>query len=152
MKMIVSLIILALLALFVYRGVIEANPLEQQFREGKATEFPDGFWKGSSPTISTGSWLGKEFHADTKTGFNVFDRSGTRSLEYPFTMYATKGARNTDMDVIKIDYNRPENPWYLRYFGYDEIVKLADGRYLGKIQFSLGGVPFTVGWFWQEKQ
>ncbi|HZT35326.1 MAG TPA: hypothetical protein VFA15_05375, partial [Nitrososphaera sp.] len=60
--------------------------------------------------------------------------------------------RDRNLDVIKIDYNRPENPWYLRNFAYDEIVRLDDGRYLGKIEIEIvRGVPFTVGWFWQTK-
>ncbi|MES2953069.1 MAG: hypothetical protein V4674_00730 [Patescibacteria group bacterium] len=146
-------LVLALLILFFIRDKVERDPLQKDFLTGTADPLPDGFYKGTSPSFSVGNWLGKEFKAEEKTGFNVFTRGGSRNLEYPFTMHVTKGARDEALSVIKIDYNRPENPWYLRFFAYDEIVRLSDGRYLGKIQIEvIRGVPFTIGWFWQEKE
>ena len=144
------LVLLVLVALVYQRYRVENDPLEKTFESGDATVFPDGFYKGSSPSVPVGNWQGKRFDAKAKTGANVFLENGVQVEHYPLTMYVTKGARNPEMDVIKVDYDRAENPWYLRMFAFDEIVHLSDGRYLGKIQLKLGPSVFTIGYFWQE--
>lgn len=125
----------------------ETGELQALFASGKAEPFPDGFYAGSSPSFSVGAWKGKRFDGEMKTGINVVGDDE----RFPFRMLVARGARDTEMDVIKIDYNLSENPWYLRFFAFDEMVRLEDGRYLGKIQLRMFGKPFTVGYFWQTK-
>lgn len=144
------LVLLTLLFLFMlmfrqYRN--EHGELQQLFAQGTAEPFPDGFYVGTSPSFSVGDWKGKRFDGQMKTGVNIVGE-GER---FPFRMYVTKGVRDAELPVIKIDYDLPENPWYLRWFAFDEIVRLDDGRYLGKIQLVFLGKPFTIGYFWQVK-
>lgn len=152
LRIMLLIIVVIGIAAFLYRDHIERSPLQKEFLTGVAEPLPDGFYKGSSPSLPVGSWRGKQFNATEAKGVNVLESAGKREFVYPFRMVKTKGSRDHALDVIKIDYSLPENPWLLRNFAYDEIVRLADGRYLGKIQIEIiRGFPFTIGYFWQEK-
>lgn len=112
---------------------------------------PDGLYRGSvsGPKVS---WLGKRFSAATSRGINSFDddTDGQRE-QYPFRTYVGKGLRDLGTDVFKIDYNVPENPWWLRTI-LDEIVEIDPGHYLGKVHVQLiPGYPFTLAYFELEK-
>ncbi|MEK7505934.1 MAG: hypothetical protein AAB597_03530, partial [Patescibacteria group bacterium] len=82
---------------------------------------PDGFHMGSvsGPKVS---WLGKKFEASKQTGINIFkNKDGGQKEKYPFKTYIGKGVRDKEIEVLKIDYNVPENPFWLRY-SLDEVV------------------------------
>jgi hypothetical protein len=155
MKIITALIVIILVCAIAWyaRFRSEQNPLNAQFQTGVATPIPDGFYKGSSPSVNVGDWKGKKFDVQNMSGINVFAMAdGGEREQYVFKMVTTKGTRDRKLDVIKLDYNQPGNPWYLRWFAYDEMVRLSDGKYLGKIYLSvIPGFPVTVGYFWQMK-
>lgn len=104
---------------------------------------PDGFYKGEVISYK-GTWTGKTFDSQAKTGINNF--SDGNQL-YHFAYYEGIGLRDPGLKVIKIDYNRPENPFWVRYI-VDEIVETdTHNNYLGKIHLHLLGLTFTIGYF-----
>ena len=99
---------------------------------------PNGFYKGSVGFKT--SWEGKKFNAENSSGINLFDGQE----KYPFKTYEEK-------DVLKIDYNLPENPFWVRLI-LDEIVEISKDKYLGTIKLRLiPGFPVTIGHFRLEK-
>jgi len=147
---IIIIILVAILILVLIIGIVmgyfnySANHRSEQaeFNNGTVSrELPNGLYNGSA-TIAIGSWLGKSFDGAAKTGVNRF-ADGER---YTFSMYGGKGLTDS-REVIKIDYNQPSNPWWLK-FVTDEIVQVAPNEYLGKIQVNvLPGLPMTYGYF-----
>ncbi len=128
------------------------SPNQRQFVKGVIPNpLPDDFYKGSAD-IYTGPWLGKRFDSKTGTGINVFEWRG-RKLEYfPFLMYKGDGIRDEGLNVLKIDYNIPENPFWLRP-ALDEVVEIAPGRFLGKLNYRYSATgAFTLLFFNQERQ
>ncbi len=118
---------------------------QKLFETGKVPNpLPDGDYKGTVTFETT--WKGKSFNRNEQSGIN----NTGNSQKYPFKTYVGKGLRD-DMDVLKIDYNISENPFYFRLI-LDEIVELEDGTYLGKVHLRLlPGVPFTITYFRLEK-
>jgi len=149
-----SILFLSVVIIFIV-GVVRTNmvqndPRQKTFLAGKVpSKMPDGLHKGSAPGYN-GSWQGKKFDAKAKTGINLFKNGDKTSEQYSFKTYVAKGVQD-DMEVIKIDYNIPENPWNLRLI-LDEIVETKPGTYLGKLHVTLiPGLPFTVMYFNLEK-
>lgn len=106
----------------------------------------DGEYTGSV-TGYTGSWQGKTMRASTGRGINRFKEGDVLSDKYPFAFYVTKSLRDATQDVVRLDYNQPENPWWLRFI-VDEMVKTGSGTYLGKVHIRLfSGAVFTMGYF-----
>jgi len=126
---------------------LEHSNEQKVFAAGSVTNTPDGLYKGSVHGYS-GSWQGKKFDAAHSRGINMFAGSGDTKVEkYAFTTSLGKGARDTALDVIKIEYDIPENPWWLRPI-LDEIVETSPGHYLGKLQVRIiPGYPFTLAFF-----
>lgn len=109
-------------------------------------ELPDGLYNGEV-SIQT-QWQGKRFDGKTGTGVNLF-RDGINAVkeDYNFVMDVGPSGIDQDFQVIKIDYDLPENPWWLRLV-VDEIVEVEPGLYLGKIHVKvLPGVRVAVGFF-----
>lgn len=117
------------------------------------------FLNGKVPVLSgphngtaamQGSWLGKEFFNDN-TGINNFKNGDLIEKQIPFKTYTGKSISDPQIDVLKIDYNIPENPFYLRFI-LDELVEIEEGMYLGKLHFTLlPFVPFTITYFALEE-
>lgn len=106
---------------------------------------PDGLYKGKVNFKTT--WMGKKFDANSSTGINIIDNKEN----YPFKTYTGKGIQDKSLDVFRIDYNIPQNPFWLRFI-LDEIVQVDKDRYLGKVHINLiPGLPFTLGYFKLEK-
>ncbi len=118
----------------------------QEFANGKVpSPLPNGFYKGSV-SFKT-SWQGKKFNAKNSTGINLINDQE----KYPFKTYIGKGIADRNLDVLKIDYNIPQNPWYLRFI-LDEIVETSPGHYLGKVHIKLfPSLGLTLGFFRLEK-
>src|SRR3989338_8337508 len=74
---------------------------------------PDGLLKGSVTGLQT-SWQGKSFNATASTGINNFSKNGVETQSYPFKTSVGKGVADKNLEVLKIDYNLPENKWYMR--------------------------------------
>lgn len=95
-------------------------------------------------------WKGKEFNAQTRDGVNIIGKDNKK--EYPFMIYQAKGIQDQRKDVFVIDYDRKDNPWWLRIVK-DEIVEVGEDKYLGKIHIIIPPhIPFTIGYFSLEKQ
>lgn len=107
---------------------------------------PNGFYKGYLVGPKT-FWQGKKFDSVSSTGINLI-----RGKEvYPFKTYVGKGLKDKDLDVLKIDYNIPRNPFWVRFI-LDEIVQIGVNKYLGKVHLKIiPGFPLTLGYFRLEK-
>ena len=127
---------------------LEHSPDEARFLAGTIPKpLPNGFYNGHL-AVPNPVWLGKKFDYDTDTGTNVFKSAAGLSNEgFGFITYAGKGIRDTTLDVLKIDYSTPDNPFWLSPV-LDEIVQVDDDHYLGKLFIKfLPGHPFTVAFF-----
>jgi hypothetical protein len=58
-------------------------------------------------------------------------------IKYPFKMYAGWGVHDRKLEVVKIDYDLPENPPFARAL-LEEIV-LTEKGLLGKIHYRVSG-------------
>src|SRR3989344_7704126 len=99
---------------------MEGSANQTAFLKGSVPNpLPDGFYAGSvsGPKVS---WLGKKFNAGAQTGINVFENKNGQAEKYPFKTYTGKGVRDKEIEVFKIDYDTPENPFWLRFI-LDEI-------------------------------
>ncbi len=140
------LIVLPLLLGLIRTWKVQNSPNQKLFLKGHIpSPLPDGLYKGSVGNIKTG-WEGKKFDASSSSGINLI--SGKE--QYPFKTYAGKGLAD-NIDVLKIDYNLPQNPFWLRFI-LDEIVEVEKGKFLGKVHLNLiPGLPFSLGYFRLEK-
>lgn len=122
----------------------------------------DGFYPGTSH-IAFGlpvPWLGKRFTLTPEGGANILSGLGgtlARVLTprykhfvhesdgtvsgYNFKALTGTGLRDPQVQVLKLDYNLPENPGLIRIIN-DELVQVDPGRYLGKVYMQL-----LPGWF-----
>ena len=107
-------------------------------------------------------WQGKIFDATQARGVNIFARhslmwarlfwpfhrhfveeSAQTYRAFPFRTWIGPGKRDPDLQVLKIDYNLPENPRPTIRRVLDELVQVAEGLYLGKAH---------VHWWWGQWQ
>lgn len=88
----------------------------------------DGFYKGTLRNMKS-NWLGKTFFALQSSGINNYKENGKIVQKYPFKTYIEK-------NVLKLDYNLPQNPWWLRLI-IDELVEVERDKFDGvmKIKF-----------------
>lgn len=130
----------------------QRGDLQHKFVSGSIPSvLPDGPYKGLVSGFA-GTWRGKEFNRAQRTGHNLFGTGTTLERKYPFTTSVTKGLRDTGINVVKIDYDLPSNPGWLRLVT-DEIVEIEPGRFLGKLHFRLiPGYPFALGYFELKKE
>lgn len=139
-------IMLLLATLISYK--LEHSPEQAAFLQGTLPyPEPSGFYDGrlSAPNPF---WLGKRFNYENDTGINIFKAgAGLNNEGFSFKTYEGKGIANTHLDVLKIDYNTPENPFWVHPL-LDEIVQIDENRYLGKMYIKfLPGHPFTMAFF-----
>lgn len=129
----------------------QRSPKQNEFLAGRVpSEMPDGFYEGSAD-FNTDSWKGKSFDQVERRVVNVFDSGGTRRDQFRFRTYIRAGLQDPEIEVLKIDYDIPENPRWLRRV-LDEVVEVGDGKLLGKVHARLvPGLPFTLGYFRLEK-
>jgi hypothetical protein len=120
---------------------------KEQFLTGALPlPFPDGAYHGTVPGYRV-SWLGKKFNATDHSGINLFTNGkGGFSEKYRFKTYTGAGLKDNKVNVVKIDYDIPENPFWLRWI-LDEIVEVTPGRYLGKMIIRLPGFSFAPIYF-----
>ena len=103
-------------------------------------------------------WKGKSFDAATSSVDNIFTRDsqllahvywplyrgymddGSATYHaFAFRTHLAPGLADPDRQVLKIDYDLPENPAFSIRRVLDELVQLADGVYLGKAHVRWGG-------------
>jgi len=144
-----------LILLLVILGLAQSLMLRQSsdqraFERGKVPTGLGGAYRGTA-RIPTFGWKGKKFIMATQTGINLFEKNGAVREVYPFRTWTGKGLTDHDTDVLKIDYNLPTNPFWLRWV-LDELVEVAPGKYLGKAMVKIiPGLPFTVVFFRLER-
>jgi hypothetical protein len=149
--------------------LIERSPYQQTFVAGRAPDpLPEGFHPGEAHVLfdKQTPWLGKSFDAQNQIGFNLFTPLGARVLKvasplyrkfsvneegntraYYFKTSVGKGQKDANTDVLKLDYDRPENPFWIRAI-LDEVVEIAPQQYLGKIHVKvLPGFFISIGYF-----
>ncbi len=137
-------LIWAVMAFRTYR--FETSSDQKQFSGGAPlVELPDGFYKGTVKNYS-GGWQGKMFDRAQQSGRNRINDKDV----YPFSTSLDSGLRDPNLKVVRIDYNKPENPWYLRHL-VDEVVEISPGKLQGKIMVRWLGSTFTVGFFQLEQ-
>lgn len=111
-------------------------------------------------------WLGKAFVGGGGWGINIFDRSARTITEFAFPGYrmlradgperfaafrfrthAGPSATDPSVQVLRIDYDLPENPsWPIRRL-LDELIEVEPGRYLGQALLRLRGRWRRAAWF-----
>ena len=148
-------ILIGLIAILVIAGVLrtwamEYSPRELAFAEGRVPQPDmDGFYKGNVRGYK-GAWLGKKFDAAHASGINVFQEGAAHIEKYPFKTSVDTGVHDA-LQVLKIDYNIPSNPFWVRPI-LDEVVQTGKEAYLGKLQLRIiPGYPFTLAFFELEK-
>ncbi len=153
---IIVFLVIALIIFFVLLGFYRTWKTQQGsnqklFLEGKVPNLrPEGFYKGSVSGYS-GPWVGKSFNAKKETGINIFLENGKQVSQYPFTTYVGKGLQDTNLTVLKIDYNTAQNSFWVRLI-LDEVVEVENKTLLGKIHIRLiPGFPFAIGYFRLQK-
>ncbi|GEM_PF-495251 len=153
---------------------VERSSYQQTFVAGRAPDpLPDGFHPGEAHVLldKQTPWLGKSFDAQNQIGFNIFTPLGARILKfasplyqkfsvneegntraYYFKTYIGKGKKDVNTDVFKLDYDMPENPFWIRAI-LDEVVEIAPQQYLGKIHVKvLPGFFISIGYFGLREQ
>jgi len=111
-------------------------------------------------------WKGKTFDSGASEGHNVFSARGrfVARLLWPryrdiapfepgldtafrFGTSAGESAANEGLQVLRIDYDLPDNPaWPIRRV-LDELVRVDEGLYLGQALLRLGGRWRRAAWF-----
>ena len=153
-KFLLAVLFVFALVIFTYGAYrnfkTQANVNNKIFLKGTIpSKFPDGFYKGTVKELNT-AWAGKEFNAKEMNGINIFHEEGQTSKKYPFHLYRGKGLADKNLEVIKIDYDLPQNPIWLRFI-LDEIVETGKDQYLGKLHIRFPGVSFALGYFTLQK-
>lgn len=153
--------------------LVNRGDYHQQFINGNVPQnAPDGFYQGTAHIFFNKQtpWLGKEFVADDNLGFNIFIPKGASLLKILMPFYkrfsqngsgdtnafyfqtrTEAGLKDKDVEVIKLDYDAPENPFPIRII-LDEIVEIAPEQFLGKIHLKVfPRVYSTIGYFGLRK-
>jgi hypothetical protein len=131
------------------------DPQQEGFADGKTPDpLPEGTYRGTVPGYErlAAGWLGKRFNGATARGLNlVRDGDGVREA-FPFRTYLTPGLDSPDREVLRVDYDLPGNPFWLRVCA-DELVQREPGQYLGKSYVRLlPGRPFGMLYFGLQKE
>lgn len=150
-KFILLFIVLIYVVAFVRTWQIQHNSQSAVFLKGTVPiPAPEGLYHGSVPGYPTLSWLGKKFNAKDHIGINLFQEGNKQVEKYPFKTSIGKGLQDKTLDVLRIDYDIPENPFWLRWI-VDEIVQVAPGSYLGKLNLRLPGYTAAILYFELKK-
>ncbi len=126
------------------------DPQRARFAEGHVPDPPpDGAYRGAVPGYERLAWFwhGKRFDAAAGTGVNLVGDAAHVREACPFRTYVASRMDQQEGHVLRVDYDIPENPFWLRRCA-DELVELEPGRYLGKAFIRLiPGHPFGMLFF-----
>jgi hypothetical protein len=153
--LVIGLVIIFIVIFYAVVGAVltmrtKSMPEQELFTNSKFPDpLPNGDLKGGAD--NQGSWLGKSFDSATSTGINRFNDNGMITRSSKFVTYKGMGITDPEKEVLKIDYNIPENPIFLRVI-LDELVEIEPGKYLGKLHLRIiPFIPFTIQYFRLEK-
>ena len=127
---------------------VQRDPQQKRFLAGRLpSPPPKGFYAGSVPGLKDSPWQGKRFDPAEASGINIFLQQGKVTAQYPFRTSTGAGARDPQVQVLRINYNNPANPWWVRLF-LDEVVAVKPGHLLGKLSLELlPGHPYQITFF-----
>lgn len=128
--------------------VVERQTEQQLFTAGHAdlSEL-DGDYIGVAHGYSGTTWQGKTVFRDTHSGINRFKYDSGLTTKYLFKIFTAIALRDGNKEIIKLDYNQPGNPWWLKYI-VDEMVLVGPQQYLGKVHVKISKhIVFTLGYF-----
>jgi hypothetical protein len=148
LKIIIIVAVVATVAGIIRTWQIQNDANQKVFLAGSVPDpKPEGLYSGTVPGKKV-SWLGKKFNPTDSTGLNIFDDgNGIKGERYPFKTYIGKGLHDKNLDVLKIDYNLPGNPFWLKLI-LDEIVQVGPDQYLGKLNLRIiPGYSFGLMYF-----
>lgn len=93
-------------------------------------------------------WRGKVFHSSSTGVTSGFNRMGIGSFEYLRYRFHAKIGQSafSDRQVILLDHNLPENPYWVRLF-HDELVEMRAGLYLASSHLKIGNSLKYVSYF-----
>jgi len=149
-KLVIGIAIFVLGAGFLQTWYVENSDNGKLFASSSAPNTKlDGFYKGSVNLPVKVTWLGKKFNSASSTGINVFDDGNPQPAErYPFT---TSIGLHGEKTALYIDYDRPENPFWIRLI-LDQLVEPLPGQYMGKLTVRIiPGYPYSLGFFRLQK-
>lgn len=126
---------------------VSTDPRQRIFLNGVVpTEMPEGLYKGKIEGRRS-AWKGKEFNSQTRVGVNIVNDK----KDFPFMFYKAYGLQDPKKEVLRIDYGRKDNPFWLRLVR-DEVVQIKKDEFLGKIHVVIPPhIVFTLGYFTLEK-
>jgi len=153
--------------------LVNRSDYHKQFVAGSLPQTaPAGFYQGTAHIFfdKQTPWLGKSFAARDNLGFNIFMPKGAALLKilapfykkfsqnqngdtaaFYFKTRNEAGLKDKEIDVIKLDYDAPENPFPIRII-LDEIVEIAPEQFLGKIHLKVFPRFYsTIGYFGLKK-
>jgi hypothetical protein len=153
--------------------IAEHSSYQKKFSAGIIPQAPpDGFYRGTAHVLFDADvpWMGKSFQSADQLGFNIFTPAGASILKllapfykhytvnedgntraYYFKTRTEPGLKDPEINVVKLDYDSPENPFRIRII-LDEIVEVAPEEYLGKIHVKVfPGYYSTLGYFGLKK-
>ena len=144
--LVITIFILLLLAGLLRTWKTQTSPNQKLFLNSHLPNpLPGGLYKGSV-NFQT-NWQGKKFDLANSSGINIINGKEA----YPFKTYTGKGLADKNLEVLRIDYNLPSNPLWLRFI-LDEMVQTQPQKYLGKVHINfIPGIHFTLGFFKLEK-
>jgi hypothetical protein len=152
---------------------VNRSHYHKQFVAGNLPQtVPDGFYQGTAHIFFDRQtpWLGKSFVATDNLGFNIFMAKSASLLKIMMPLYkkfsrnrngdtdafyfqtrTETGLKDKQTEVIKLDYDAPENPFPIRII-LDEIVEVAPEQFLGKIHLKVFPRFYsTIGYFGLKK-
>jgi hypothetical protein len=160
------LLLLAVVAIIV-NTIVQKSTYQASFSRGRVPDPLDGFAVGS-PYLVYGKisfWKGVRFLAAEQRGVDIFTSGGAHILKaffssskitqqpdgthaaYPFATSVGSGMRDSALQVLKCDYNVPENPGLVRAL-YAEVVQIDPEKFLGKLYFQpVPGKYWLLGFF-----
>ncbi len=150
-RLAVKLAVLLIVVGFILNWWTGRSLKHAEFLKGSVpTPALDGFYKGSA-NFYTGPWRGKKFDAKNLSGINVFESGDITRERFPFKTSTGRSTGDSELVVLKIDYDIPQNPFWLRPI-LDELVEVAPGKYLGTMNLRLiPSFPFRLVYFELEK-
>jgi len=114
-----------------------------RFQQGTVpVNLPEGLWKGTALGLGEVSWKGKKF-STSGTGINLIGEEE----KFPFRFSRATSITDSSKEVIRLDYNQPENPFWLRFI-VDEMVSTGENQFLGIVYIKV--IPllsFRMGYF-----
>jgi len=152
-KFLVKLCLLAAVVVVIGLSFIhyrtQHSPYQARFLTGTVpvtAQLPDGVYDGTFSFVDT-AWKGKTFDRKHDTGMNLIQDQAAVTEKFPFKTILASGLVDTQHEVIKIDYDLPQNPFWLRMI-LDEIVLEQRDHYVGKIHIRLApGLSVAIGYF-----